>query len=147
MSAKLTRSVLVPVITAEIASKIIADCATKAEEIGKRMAIAVCDPAGTLKAFLRMDGSPLLAVNIAQDKAYTAAAFGISTDKWHEFIKNDPPLAMGIVHVPRLVIYGGGYPIRIDGNLIGGIGVSGGHYMDDMKCARFALEINDFPVD
>ena len=44
-----------------------------------------------------MDGAALLSVQIAQDKAYTAVGFGLSTDAWHEFIKNDPPLAAGAV--------------------------------------------------
>ncbi|MBI5923917.1 MAG: heme-binding protein [Betaproteobacteria bacterium] len=134
-------------ITSELANKIISDCARKAQEIGKKVSIAICDPGGTAKAFLRMDGAPLLSVTIAQDKAYTAVAFGISTDKWHEFIKNDPPLATGIVHVPRLIIFGGGYPIVDGGELIGSIGVSGGHYSEDMECARYALEVNNLPSE
>ncbi len=87
-----------------------------------------------------MDGAPLLSVQLAQDKAHTAAAFGIPTDQWHEFIKNDPPLAVGIPHVPRLVIFGGGYPVYVDGHLVGALGISGGHYSDDMAVAEAALK-------
>ncbi len=87
-----------------------------------------------------MDGAPLLSVEIAQNKANTAAAFGISTDAWHEFIKEDEPLRHGIVHTDRLVIFGGGYPITVEGDLIGGIGASGGHYSHDMQVAGGALE-------
>jgi uncharacterized protein GlcG (DUF336 family) len=147
MSEKVSSAITTLTITAETANKIIADCARKAGEMGKKMAIAICDPSGIQKAFLRMDGAPLLAVNIALDKAYTAAAFGISTDTWHEFIKNDPPLATGVVHVPRLIVFGGGYPIRVNGELIGGVGVSGGHYSDDMACARYGLEANGFQIE
>lgn len=134
-------------ITAEMANRIIANCVMKADEMGKKIAIAICDPSGIQKAFLRMDGAPLLAVNTAVDKAYTAAAFGIKTDAWHEFIKNDPPLAAGIVNLPRLIIFGGGYPIRFNGEQIGSVGVSGGHYTEDMACARYGLESNGFQVD
>src|SRR5690606_36074647 len=94
-------------ITAEAANRIIAACAAQARDMGKSMAIAICDSSGIQKAFLRMDGAPLLAVNIAQDKAYTTAAYGIATHTWHEFIKNDPPLAMGVAHVPRMIVFGG----------------------------------------
>src|SRR6266536_5732116 len=87
-------------ISLDAAHALIADCATKAAEIGKPMCIAVCDHAGHLKAFARMDGAPLIALEIAQNKAWTAASFGISTDQWYEFIKDDPPLALGIVHTP-----------------------------------------------
>jgi uncharacterized protein GlcG (DUF336 family) len=126
-------------VSRDLAEALVAGCAEKAREIGKPMTIAVCDQAGTLKSFLRMDGAPLLSVDIAQNKAYTAASFGITTDQWHEFIKDDPPLAAGIPHTPRLVVFGGGFPIMVDGELVGGLGVSGGHYTDDMEVGRAGL--------
>jgi uncharacterized protein GlcG (DUF336 family) len=100
------------------------------------MVIAVVDDGGTLKAFSRMDGAALLSVGIAQDKAYTAAAFGISTDGWFDFIKDDPPLLEGITKVPRLMVFGGGYPLLSGGGMVGGVGVSGGHYSQDMEVAQ-----------
>ena len=83
--------------------------------------------------------SPLLSVDIAINKAWTAISFGIPTHGWFDFVKNDPPLLHGITHTPRLVVFGGGYPIKVDDQLIGGIGVSGGHYSQDMKVAEAAL--------
>lgn len=127
-------------ITAEAAQKLIAAAEKKAEELKKAMVIAVCDEAGNLKAFSRMDGAPLLSVQIAQDKAYTAISFGVATHQWFDFIKNDPPLLHGIVHTPRLIVFGGGYPIKVDGQMVGGIGVSGGHWKEDMECAEAALK-------
>jgi uncharacterized protein GlcG (DUF336 family) len=104
------------------------------------MVIAVVDEAGVLKAFSRMDGAALLSVQVAQDKAYTAAGFGLSTDGWHDFIKNDPPLAAGATAgIDRLVVFGGGYPIKAGDQVVGGIGVSGGHYSQDMEVARAGL--------
>lgn len=105
-----------------------------------QMSIAVADNAGLLKAFLRMDGASQISVGIAQDKAYTAAATGLATHSWHDFIANDPPLLHGFVHTPRLIVFGGGYPVIEDGVVTGAIGVSGGHYSQDMECARAALE-------
>ncbi|MBI2816271.1 MAG: heme-binding protein [Acidobacteria bacterium] len=127
-------------ITEEAAHKMIAAAEKKAQELKKAMVIAICDEAGNLKAFSRMDGAPLLSVQIAQDKAYTAISFGIATHQWFEFIKNDPPLLHGIVHTARLVVFGGGYPIEVNGQVVGGIGVSGGHYSEDMQCAEEALK-------
>lgn len=123
-------------ITAEAATAVLRAAEAKAAEIGVPMVIAVVDESGVLKAFSRMDGAPLLSVQIAQDKAYTAAAYGISTDTWFEFIKNDPPLLHGIVKTPRLVVFGGGYPLTADGAPVGGVGVSGGHYEQDMVVAQ-----------
>ncbi|MDL5156116.1 GlcG/HbpS family heme-binding protein [Actinomycetospora termitidis] len=135
-----TRARTVRSITAEFAQELIDAAAAKAAEIGVPMVISVVDHDGTLKAFRRMDGAPLLSVEIAQNKAYTAAAFGISTDAWHEFIKEDEPLRLSIVHTDRLVTFGGGYPVTVDGEMVGGIGVSGGHYTHDMQVASGALE-------
>lgn len=122
------------------AADLLLDAARKAsEEIKVPMVIAIVDESGVLKAFRRMDGAALLSVEIAQDKAYTAVSFGIPTHGWFDFIKNDPPLLHGIVKTPRLVVFGGGYPITVGGQIIGGIGVSGGHYEQDMKVAEAAL--------
>src|ERR1043165_662294 len=115
-------------LSTEAARKIVEAAAAKAAEMKRPMVIAICDEGGNLKAFERMDGAPLLSVEIAQNKAWTAVSFGVSTDKWFEFIKDDPPLLHGIVNHPRLVVFGGGFPIRIEKQTVGGIGVSGGHY-------------------
>ena len=128
-------------ITGEAAERIIKAAEAKAQEMGKPMSIAVCDEDGVLKAFRRMDGAALLSVQIAQDKAYTAISFGgMASHEWFDFIKNDPPLLHGIVKTDRLVVFGGGYAIKTEAGIIGGIGVSGGHYSDDMKVAQAGLE-------
>ncbi len=132
-------------ITLEAAERIIKAAEAKAQEMGKSMCIAVCDEDGTLKAFKRMDGAPLLrpllSVQIAQDKAYTAISFGgLATHEWYDFIKNDPPLLNGIVKTDRLIVFGGGYAIKTSEGIIGGIGVSGGHYSEDMQIAEAGLE-------
>ena len=131
-------------ITAESARKVIAAAEAKAAEISTPMCIAVVDEGGSLKGFSRMDGAVLLAVQIAQDKAYTAVAYGIPTDQFYDFIKNDPPLVAGLPGaVDRLIIFGGGYPINVDGQVVGGLGVSGGHYTQDMEVAQAGLKALD----
>jgi uncharacterized protein GlcG (DUF336 family) len=129
-------------ITIEAAHQVIAAAERKALEIGTPMVIAVVDESGVLKALSRMDGAALLSVQVAQDKAYTAAGFGLSTDQWHDFIKNDPPLAAGATDgISRLVVFGGGYPIKVGDQVVGGIGVSGGHYSQDMQVAQAGLAV------
>ena len=118
----------------------IAAAEAKAEEMKRSMVISICDEGGNLKAFSRMDGAPLLSVQLAQDKAWTSVSYGVSTDQWFEFIKNDPPLLHGIVNTPRLVVFGGGFPIKIEKQLVGGIGVSGGHWKEDMEVAQAGLK-------
>ena len=126
-------------ITAATAQRMIAAAELKAIEMGIPMCIAVVDGDGTLKAFTRMDGAALLSVQIAQDKAYTAISWGMATHDWYEFVKNDPPLLHGIIKTDRLIVFGGGYPITTDAGIIGGIGVSGGHYTHDMEVAQAGL--------
>src|SRR5215472_4750477 len=129
-----------PSVTAELARAMIDAAERKAAEMGHPFVIAVVDESGILKAFSRMDGAALLSVQIAQDKAYTAAGFGLSTDGWHDFVQDDPPLAMGAAPgIDRLVVFGGGYPIKIGGAIVGAIGVSGGHYTQDMEVAQAGL--------
>src|SRR5919199_1930845 len=127
-------------VTSELAHSMVEAAEQKAREMGKAFVIAIVDESGVLKAFSRMDEAPLLSVQIAQDKAYTAAGFALSTDEWHDFVKDDPPLAAGATTgIDRLVIFGGGYPVQVDGRTVGGIGVSGGHYSQDMEVARAGL--------
>lgn len=126
-------------ITADAATRVIDAAAAKAKEMGVPMVIAICDESGILKAYRRMDGAAQLSVEIAQDKAYTAISFGMPTHEWFEFIKNDPPLYQGIVNTPRLVVFGGGYPLQSGDAVIGGIGVSGGHYSQDQEVAEAGL--------
>ncbi|GAA3224467.1 hypothetical protein GCM10017691_12520 [Pseudonocardia petroleophila] len=113
---------------------------------GQARTIAVVDNAGVLKGFVRMDGAALLTVQIAQDKASTAASFGMASHQRHDVIKDDAPLADGIVHTARLVVFGGCYPITVDGAVVGGLGVSGGHYSDDMTIATAALTEAGYPA-
>src|SRR3954466_14158706 len=119
-------------ITTDAAHQVIAAAEAKASEIDTPMVIAVCDDGGVLKAFSRMDGAALLSVQVAQDKAYTAVGFSMPTHGGHDFIKDDPPLADGApTGIDRLVIFGGGYPITIDGQLAGAGGGSGRDQPED----------------
>ena len=129
-----------PSVSGDLARRMIAAAEDKARQIGVAMNIAVVDESGILKAFSRMDGAALLSVQIAQDKAYTAVGFGMPTHGWFDFIKDDPPLAAGAAPgIDRLVIFGGGYPISVDGVVVGAIGVSGGHYSQDQEVAEAGL--------
>ena len=111
-----------------------------AQQEGLRVNIAVVDAGGNLAAFLRMPGAFLHSIDIAVDKAYTAAGFGLPTSAWHHLLAQDSPaVRQGIPLRPRMVAFGGGLPMRHAGQLIGGIGVSGGTEEQDEVCARAGL--------
>lgn len=114
----------------------------------KPMSIAICDVGANLKAFHRMDGASLVGSKVCLDKAYSSAASRRPTHITFERIKDDPPLLHGMVHQPRLIVFGGGYPVFIDGEFLGAIGVSGGgHWTKDMECALAALAAVGARVD
>lgn len=108
-----------------------------AERIGVPVCVAVVDRAGCLLAYLRMDGAPLLSEQLARDKAYTVVGFnGRPTHQWWEAIAEDPALRSGIVHTDRLVIFGGGVPVCVSGEVVGAVGVSGGSAEQDRAIAE-----------
>ncbi len=133
-------------INAESAQVAINGAMAKARQLGHAVSIAVADAGGHTKAMLRMDGASDATRSIAEDKAYTSASFGRPTHALWDFIKNDPPLANGFSSVPRVIVFGGGYPIIDEGKVIGAIGVSGGHYSDDMEVARAGLAAIGAPI-
>lgn len=110
-----------------------------ASELGIRINVAITDPAGVLMAFLRMPGAFLHSVEIAIDKAYTSASFGFPTSDWMGIFAGDEALRLGMPLRPRIVVFGGGLPIRDGGYLLGGIGVSGGSAEQDAACAQAGL--------
>ncbi|HEV8078752.1 MAG TPA: heme-binding protein [Marinobacter sp.] len=120
---------------------LIEGAATKAREIGIPMCIAITDESGNLIAFERMDGGKITSITVAQDKAYTASAARKAT---HEYNAACVPgnLVFGI-HTSqggRLCVVGGGLPVAVDGEVVGGIGLSSGTPQQDMDCAQAGID-------
>jgi uncharacterized protein GlcG (DUF336 family) len=124
-------------ITREAAARLIAESIAASARVGFEPVVAVVDAAGNLKAFERSDRSSYLAVNIAIDKAYTAAAFGLSTAQWVDLLEDRG--ASNLRHVPRVMAAAGGFPIMEDGAIIGGLGISGGSWSQDQEAGEAAL--------
>lgn len=109
----------------------------KAEEIGARMNVAISDTSGNLLAFERMDGAMLVSSSVAIDKSWTSAAGGgMTTQEFHDVVDSEDELRLSFPHRPRLVLFAGGVPIMIDGELVATIGVSGGSAAEDDIVAR-----------
>lgn len=129
-------------ISAELARALIDAAEAKARALGFAISTTVVDESGVMKAYARMDGAALVAEGASRKKALTAVGFGLPTgEAWHAFIKDDPILLHGAPQLDHFILLGGGLPIRVDGQLVGAIGVSGGHYHQDEACARAALEV------
>ncbi len=102
--------------------------------------IIVTDLAGNLLTSARMDGAPLLSVDVARKKAWTVCAFGgRPTDQWWRMVENDPALLHGLApKVDDLLPVGGGAPVIIGGMLAGAVGVSGATSAQDQEIADAA---------
>jgi uncharacterized protein GlcG (DUF336 family) len=128
-------------ISSELAQKMVDQAVEKSRQIGVAENIAILDDGGNLKAFYRMDGAPILSIEIAQNKAYTAL-FGVSTQDFFNFIQGEPSLLAGIPTLARVAAYGGGFPIKVGGEVVGAIGVSGAPTVqNDVDCAKAALSL------
>ena len=136
-------------ISSELAQKMVDKAVAKARELGVSENVAILDDGGNLKAFSRMDGAPLPTIEMAQNKAYTAL-LGVATQDFFNFIQGDPSLLAGIPTLARMAAWGGGFPIKVNGEVVGAIGVSGAPTVqNDVDCARAALALvpDAGPVD
>jgi len=114
----------------------------EAVALGVPMAVSLVDGEGLPLYFGRMDGALPAATEIAVSKAYTAAILRMPT---HELGKLAQPGSMlyGIqnTHGGRMVLFGGGFPLKIGGKVAGGIGISGGTVDEDMRVALPVVEL------
>jgi uncharacterized protein GlcG (DUF336 family) len=136
MSGRYTK---VPLVVAQMLAS-----AARAEAVkmGKPMAIAVVDAEGGAQLFARMDGTLPVSSELAVSKAYTAAILRMSSAAVGELAQPGAAL-FGIesTHGGRIVLFGGGLPLCLDGEVVGAIGVSGGSVEEDVMVATPAVEL------
>ncbi|MGB0659115.1 MAG: GlcG/HbpS family heme-binding protein [Mangrovicoccus sp.] len=113
---------------------------SRAVQMGVAVNACVVDAGGHQIAFLRGDGAFLQSGQIARDKAATAAGFGAPTGAFYHALAGEPAVLAGITGQPGIAAFAGGLPIRAEGQVIGGIGVSGASAEQDEICAQAGLE-------
>jgi uncharacterized protein GlcG (DUF336 family) len=124
------------VITLSDARRVIAAAEAKAQKIGQPMNIAVVDTGGNLVTHVRMDGAWIGSIDISINKAFTARAFDIETAQLAQ--NSQPGQQFFGIHTSnhgRVMIFAGGIPLRRNGTITGGIGVSGGDGNQDQTVA------------
>ena len=121
------------------AKRMLAAGEAKADQIGLPYNIAVVDAGGHLLAFSRQDGALIASIDLAIHKAFTARACDMSTGDLAELAQPGKPL-YGIQwsNTGKIVIFGGGLPIRRKGIVIGAIGTSAGTVEQDIAVAEAA---------
>lgn len=118
------------------ALRIVAAAHAEAARRGVTVSAAVVDAGGNLVAFARMDGAEIAGPVLAVDKAYTAVANRIATSELARLAAPGGELyGLQANGGGRFVIFGGGVPVRVDGEVVGGVGVSGASAADDEACA------------
>ncbi len=138
LAAELPREAVLPVA---LAAKAAQAGMEKCTADGYRVSVAVVDRAGVLRAMVREDGAGPHTVDSSRKKAYTAVSMKRPTQELAELV-NKLPVIEGIRDMnDSILILGGGLPIIIDGELVGGIGVGGapGAHLD-VACAQAGLE-------
>ena len=125
------------------ARRVIAAAEKKATEIGQPMNIAVADEGGNIVSHVRMDGAWIGSIDISQKKAYTSRAFDISTkDLAAHSQSGNQFFGIHASNNGKIMIFAGGIPLKKDGKVVGGVGVSGGsgdqdHAVADAGAAAF----------
>ncbi len=128
-------------LTDEATGIIISSVLKKANDLERQVCISVYGSQGAELAYFKMTKSPELCSQIARDKAYSSACFGVATTDWQEILKNeDKRVLSGLSQVKRFMAFGGGIPILHDGELIGGVGVSGASENEDVMCAQAGVD-------
>ena len=101
--------------------------------------VAVVDPGGAALALWRMDDVSVAVIDFALDKAYTCAVMKRSTQGLFERTEESTAMRFQLANRPRMMVWGGGLPIYHEGQLVGGIGVSGAKDFEDIECCKVAL--------
>jgi glc operon protein GlcG len=132
----------VPVIDYSEAKRMIDFIVEKAAHMQKSVVVAVADSHGELIAFARMDGAPISSIQIAANKAWTAARERKATKEIGDKVRH-PEKGHDIAYYgdPRFVGWGGGLPIWKDGVVAGAVAVSGLSSREDVELATLALEL------
>lgn len=128
-------------ISLKQAAALIGKVEEKAREMGVNAVVAVANASGNPVAVHCMDNSYIASYDVALQKAFTVAALKMSTIKLKGLSQPGGPL-YGIQHTNngRIVIFGGGEPLTVNGRIIGGLGVSGGSEDEDTALAEFGRD-------
>lgn len=141
--AALPAAAQVPVYGANVsldqARKATAAAEAEAKKIGIPMAIAVVDNAGQLVHFVRQENTQTGSILVAQDKAVSSAMFRRPTKAFQDAVAGGGA-GLRALGLRNANVVEGGFPLAIEGKIIGGIGVSGGTVDQDAAVAKVGVE-------
>src|SRR5579871_355008 len=121
------------------ANLILDACQKKAEEIGIPEVLCVADAWGYPIALRRLDGGKVTSVQIAMNKAFTAAGHRKPTHNYKNAYPGEEAFGIFTQHEGRFTVFVGGFPIVVDGKVVGGVGASGGNGEQDTVVCEAGL--------
>jgi uncharacterized protein GlcG (DUF336 family) len=133
--------IMAPRLTLSDARLVLEGAEKKAKEIGVDMDVAVVDDGGHLLAFIRMDNARITSIDVAINKAFTAACARRAT---HEYAAvagaGGPAFGMHASNQGRFMIVGGGLPVFVKGMIAGGVGCSSGTAEQDREVSQAGID-------
>ncbi len=128
----------------KVAKKLAAIVEDKAAEIGVKAVVAIADAGARPILVECMDDSYIASYDIALNKAYTSVSLKMSTKELSILAQPGQPLyGIQFTNDGQVVIFGGGQPLKINGKIVGGLGVSGGSEEQDTFLAQYGKEAFD----
>lgn len=132
---------MVESIPLDVAKQTVEAAENHADELGVPVVVSVTNAEGNLLVLHRMDDAKLVSVNISKNKAYTAAAVRKPTHDLKEAAEPGGDVyGLHSTDENRVIVFGGGFPLERDGDVVGGIGVSGGAVEEDMEIAQAGID-------
>jgi uncharacterized protein GlcG (DUF336 family) len=136
------------VLTHDQALSLLQAAREESTKLGVPMSLAVMDPGGHLVALVRMDGAPWISAEVAQGKAWTAAAYGAPSAAQKAKMDPLPNFASALTAMThgRFTPQPGAVPIYSDGQLLGALGASGGTGQQDEDVCAAAVAACGYSV-
>jgi len=131
-------------LSLDLALALLARVREEAEARDLSLAAAVVDSAGHVLASQRMDGAALGAMQLAVGKAYTAASWATPSGEFGQSTQPGGDDWGWNTTDSRVVVYAGGVPLLVEGELVGAIGASGGTATEDEECVAAAASALGF---
>ena len=140
MPANVAAKMMRPTLSSEASRRMIDAAVAQARKLSVPITVVAVDESGVTKEMLRMDGAPLVSVQTATNKAYSAAAIGMPPDDFYAAIESDEAAVTEFGTRPGLALIAGGLPVLTDGKVAGAIGVAGAMTAtEDRRIAEAAI--------
>lgn len=128
-------------LSLDMAKKLMEIVENKAKEMKLNIVVAVADEHGNPIAVHFMDGALPVSFDVAIKKAYTAAAVKMTTEELSKIAQPGQPFYGVAAANDRMMIIGGGNPLKLNGRIVGAIGVSGGSAEEDIKLSNYGSRV------